>query len=162
MRRALPRVPLGGSDQICRLQVGVVTWESGLLPFIAAPWVAAGLTVPMLGAVVLSRCSDAVPTAGSWWCSGRVGLDAVTHSVGVSGLCDTAFRAVLGSCGSGDGTVMAAGPVMLWIAVVGTVVWGLSVDVATAVGCSVTAVKTEDHKQPQRQMVPLWHVVPKG
>lgn len=78
--------------------------------------------------------------------------------MGVSGLRDTAFRALLGSCGSGDGTVVAAGSVMLWITVVVTVVWGLTVDVAMAVGCSVTAVKTEDHKWPQRQM---WHIVPR-
>lgn len=74
MLRALPRVPLGGSDQIRRLQVGAVpiptAWEPWLVPPAAVPSASArplavGLVGLELGTVAVAGRAEGLPTTGA-------------------------------------------------------------------------------------------------
>lgn len=173
MLRALPRVPLGGSDQIRRLQAGTVPTDSPV-PFsageepqlvlsAAVPCASAGgLVVPEPGNVAVAGRAIGLPVTrsqGAERCvEGGSVAAAVSSMVSVSGSHGVVVRAVVGSCvwtlGSGGSAVVVEGPAVLRLPVVAATVWGLPMEVATATGCSVTAANTASHRRPRRGSEP--------
>lgn len=173
MRRALPRVPLGGSDQIRRLQAGTIPTDSPgpfsageepqlVLSAVVPSAAAGGLVVPEPGNVAVAGRAVGLPVTRSQGagCSVEGGLVAadVSSVVSVSGSHGVVVRAVVGSCvwtlGSGGSAVVVTGPAVLRLPVVATTVWGLPMEVAMATGCSVTAANTASHGRPRRGSEP--------
>lgn len=124
MRRALPRVPVGGSDQICRLQAGIVPAD-GTVPAAAEP-----------GRVVAATRAVGLRAMRSWGTEGFVEVGLVTAA-------RSRVVPVLGSCvvvGSPAGTLGPGGSVVV---ATGLAVLGLSVEVTSVSGCFVTAANTQ-------------------
>lgn len=164
MRRALPRVPLGGSDQICSVQAGTVPTDGPvpfsvegdpqLMPSTAVPCASAGgLMVVEPGSVVVAGHAVGLPATRSWGAGPSVEGGSVaaagSRMVSASGSRGVVARAVVGSCvgtlGSGGSAVVVTGPAVLGVLVIVTTVQGLAAEVAMATGCSVTAVNTVCH-----------------
>lgn len=141
MRRALPRIPVGGSDQICRLQAGTIPTD-GPVP-----------VVPERGIVVVAACAVGVPAMRSWGTVGSVegGLVTAARSRVVPVL---GSRAVVGShvgmLGPGGSAEVATGLAVL----------GLSVEVTTAAGCSITAANTQRPGSQVTSLQPLCFSTP--
>lgn len=125
MRRALPRVPVGGSDQICRLQAGIVPAD-GTVPAVPEPG----------RVVVVATRAVGLPAMRSWGTEGFVEGGLVTAAT-------SRVVPMLGSCAVVGSPVGTLGPGGSVVVATGLAVLELSVEVTSVSGCFITAANTQ-------------------